>query len=255
MPDAAADGGAARDVSGPEKPADRRAGLPRLAAEQRGADRVSSGKPVVRMAPGLGGAEPARAAFLRHWVFRNPAWDSWSFDFDRHLAMADERVGRWSIRSIQTSPRSRLAGARPSCIQAGRIRSSTRSTRSRTTSRCDRARSRSRRPTGSSGCSWCPEWAIAPGAPARRTSATRTHRRPFSMPSTISCQLSTPGSTKPPRRRGSSPPGSSMALRFARDPCARIPLKATCRHRQHRRRGQLRVPIAGAVIAAGQHAA
>ena len=41
-----------------------------------------------------GGAEPTRAAFWRHWVFRDPAWDWWSFDFDRHLATADERVGR-----------------------------------------------------------------------------------------------------------------------------------------------------------------
>ena len=27
-------------------------------------------------------------------MFRDPAWDWWSFDFDRHLATADERVGR-----------------------------------------------------------------------------------------------------------------------------------------------------------------
>lgn len=41
-----------------------------------------------------GGAEPARANFWRHWVFENPAWDWWSFDFDRHVALADEKVGR-----------------------------------------------------------------------------------------------------------------------------------------------------------------
>lgn len=41
-----------------------------------------------------GGAEPARAGFWRHWVFENPSWDWWSFDFDRHLALADEKVGR-----------------------------------------------------------------------------------------------------------------------------------------------------------------
>ena len=32
--------------------------------------------------------------FWRHWVFANPSWGWWSFDFDRHLAEADEKVGR-----------------------------------------------------------------------------------------------------------------------------------------------------------------
>jgi feruloyl esterase len=41
-----------------------------------------------------GNTEPTRAAFWRHWVFADPKWDWWSFDFDRHLAIADERVGR-----------------------------------------------------------------------------------------------------------------------------------------------------------------
>ena len=41
-----------------------------------------------------GGAEPARASFWRHWVFGNPAWDWWRFDFDRDLLEADARVGR-----------------------------------------------------------------------------------------------------------------------------------------------------------------
>jgi feruloyl esterase len=40
-----------------------------------------------------GNTEPTRAAFWRHWVFADPQWDWWSFDFDRHLALADERVG------------------------------------------------------------------------------------------------------------------------------------------------------------------
>jgi Tannase and feruloyl esterase len=40
-----------------------------------------------------GNTEPTRAAFWRHWVFRDPTWDWWSFDFDRHIALADERLG------------------------------------------------------------------------------------------------------------------------------------------------------------------
>ena len=39
------------------------------------------------------GGEPARAAFWQHWVFRNPDWDWWSFDFDRDVALADTRLG------------------------------------------------------------------------------------------------------------------------------------------------------------------
>ena len=41
-----------------------------------------------------GGSEPTRVNFWRHWVFANPAWDWWSFDFDRDLRRADEKVGR-----------------------------------------------------------------------------------------------------------------------------------------------------------------
>ena len=41
-----------------------------------------------------GTMEPTRVNFWRHWVFANPAWDWWSFDFDRHLAEADEKIGR-----------------------------------------------------------------------------------------------------------------------------------------------------------------
>lgn len=41
-----------------------------------------------------GGTEPARAAFWRHWVFADPQWNWWSFDFDRDLARADARLGR-----------------------------------------------------------------------------------------------------------------------------------------------------------------
>jgi len=41
-----------------------------------------------------GTTEPARSAFWRLWVFGDPKWSSWSFDFDRDLARADETVGR-----------------------------------------------------------------------------------------------------------------------------------------------------------------
>jgi feruloyl esterase len=41
-----------------------------------------------------GTTEPTRANFWRHWVFEDPKWDWWSFDFDSHLALADKKVGR-----------------------------------------------------------------------------------------------------------------------------------------------------------------
>ncbi len=79
---------------GPRNPRTGTADLSWLARQQRGSDRVSAGQCVVGMAAGTGAThEPTRAAFWRHWVFRDPTWDWWSFDFDRHLALADERVG------------------------------------------------------------------------------------------------------------------------------------------------------------------
>jgi feruloyl esterase len=41
-----------------------------------------------------GSAEPTRVNFWRHWVFADPRWDWWSFDFDRDLGAADAKVGR-----------------------------------------------------------------------------------------------------------------------------------------------------------------
>ncbi|MDH6594906.1 feruloyl esterase [Variovorax sp. TBS-050B] len=41
----------------------------------------------------LGTTEPARADFWRHWVFGDPGWDWWRFDFDRHMAKALAKVG------------------------------------------------------------------------------------------------------------------------------------------------------------------
>ncbi len=62
VPHAAPGRGAAENVSRPAEPADRRAGLSRLAGEQRGADRVSSGQPADGMAQVLGqrGTDPGR---------------------------------------------------------------------------------------------------------------------------------------------------------------------------------------------------
>jgi feruloyl esterase len=41
-----------------------------------------------------GTSEPTRANFWRSWVFGKPDYDWWTFDFDRDLQAADERVGR-----------------------------------------------------------------------------------------------------------------------------------------------------------------
>ena len=41
-----------------------------------------------------GTTQPTRTDFWRYWVFENPDWSWWSFDFDRDLAIADAKVGR-----------------------------------------------------------------------------------------------------------------------------------------------------------------
>ena len=40
-----------------------------------------------------GGSEPVRADYWRLWVFGNPQWSWWTFDYDRDLAFADATVG------------------------------------------------------------------------------------------------------------------------------------------------------------------
>ena len=40
-----------------------------------------------------GATAPVRADFWRLWVYDNPAWDWWSFDFDRDLAVSLGRTG------------------------------------------------------------------------------------------------------------------------------------------------------------------
>jgi feruloyl esterase len=39
-----------------------------------------------------GGTEPVRADYWRLWVFDNPQWNWWTFDYDRDLAYADAKV-------------------------------------------------------------------------------------------------------------------------------------------------------------------
>ncbi|HEY7501539.1 MAG TPA: tannase/feruloyl esterase family alpha/beta hydrolase [Vicinamibacterales bacterium] len=53
----------------------------------------SAGQPAAGWQQYWGGAEPARAAFWRHWIFADPKWDWWTFDFDRGVALADRKVG------------------------------------------------------------------------------------------------------------------------------------------------------------------
>jgi feruloyl esterase len=40
-----------------------------------------------------GTSEPTRAAFWSRWVFEDASWNWWSFDFDRDLRRADEKIG------------------------------------------------------------------------------------------------------------------------------------------------------------------
>jgi feruloyl esterase len=39
-----------------------------------------------------GSTEPVRADYWRLWVFDNPQWNWWNFDYDRDLAFADAKV-------------------------------------------------------------------------------------------------------------------------------------------------------------------
>jgi feruloyl esterase len=52
-----------------------------------------SGMPTAGWQQYWGTSEPVRANFWRYWVFNDPKWDWWSFDFDRQIALADEKVG------------------------------------------------------------------------------------------------------------------------------------------------------------------
>ena len=40
-----------------------------------------------------GSIEPARANFWRYWVFSNPSWDWWDFDYHRDLRHAQNKLG------------------------------------------------------------------------------------------------------------------------------------------------------------------
>jgi feruloyl esterase len=55
---------------------------------------AASGQPQSGWHQYWGTAAPTRVNFWRHWVFADPGWDWWSFDFDRDLGAADATVGR-----------------------------------------------------------------------------------------------------------------------------------------------------------------
>ncbi|MGP3961885.1 tannase/feruloyl esterase family alpha/beta hydrolase [Nonomuraea sp. 3N208] len=40
-----------------------------------------------------GTTQPARANFWRHWVFNDPSWNWWTFDFHRDLRLAERKLG------------------------------------------------------------------------------------------------------------------------------------------------------------------
>jgi len=54
---------------------------------------LASGAPGSGWQQYWGTTEPARVNFWRSWVFNNPKWDPWTFDFDRNLTHADAKVG------------------------------------------------------------------------------------------------------------------------------------------------------------------
>ena len=131
----------------------------RVAGEQRGADRISAGPPVVGMAavPGEARSPPERrfgvtgcsAIQLGLVVVRL-----------RSSPGARRRARRRNGRSGE--PRSRAskpAAARPSSTRAGRIRSVNALDTIAYYEQVRRARARSRRSIDSSGCSWCRAWA------------------------------------------------------------------------------------------------
>ncbi len=53
----------------------------------------ADGAPVSGWHQYWGAAEPTRVNFWRAWLFDDPAWDPWRFDFDGHVALADQVLG------------------------------------------------------------------------------------------------------------------------------------------------------------------
>ena len=59
-----------------------------------------------------GVAEPTRANFWRYWVFDDPKWDWWSFDFDRDMARAADKVGKLIDRTSPDLARFKARGGK-----------------------------------------------------------------------------------------------------------------------------------------------
>jgi feruloyl esterase len=53
----------------------------------------ATGQPLSGWHAYWGNTEPTRAAFWRLWVFDNPNWDWWTFEFRRDVEVADRKVG------------------------------------------------------------------------------------------------------------------------------------------------------------------
>jgi feruloyl esterase len=58
----------------------------------------------------VGQREPARLDFWRYWVFHDPGWDFRSFDFDRDLSYADERMAFVTANDEDLGPFQRNSG-------------------------------------------------------------------------------------------------------------------------------------------------
>lgn len=54
---------------------------------------LASGAPASGWHQYWGVSEPTRANFWRAWLFNDRTWDPWQFDFDRHVALAEQRIG------------------------------------------------------------------------------------------------------------------------------------------------------------------
>jgi len=78
---------------GPKNPRTGRQVYPGWSPSSEALTTMPDGRPASGWQQYWGGNEPTRANFWRYWVFGNPQYDWWTFDFDRDLRLADEKVG------------------------------------------------------------------------------------------------------------------------------------------------------------------